>query len=196
MTEPTPTPARRPGRHARRRAAVDRVVEEAYEAGVRDGRAEAAAQPTLPAEYTDPITNPPTPADAQAAMDTLGLGTIEAVVDPAFAYLQDRLRDAGEAPLWGRDTAMFTGAVALAIRAYARRDSGPDEWDMSRAEHEADKLRDRIARLEALLRDAEDYLRLTHAYPAAGGGHDTLGAGFSCDGCVLAKELKEARTDG
>ncbi|USY19700.1 hypothetical protein NE857_31475 [Nocardiopsis exhalans] len=37
------TPARRPGRNARRRAAVDRVVEEAYEAGVRDGRAELRA---------------------------------------------------------------------------------------------------------------------------------------------------------
>lgn len=37
------TPAPRPGRNARRRAAVERTIEEAYEAGVRDGRAELRA---------------------------------------------------------------------------------------------------------------------------------------------------------
>ena len=51
-------------------------------------------------------------------------------------------------------------------------------------------------RLRAHLRNAEDYLRLTHAYPANGAGHDTLGAGFTCGGCVLAKKLKESRNDG
>lgn len=48
--------------------------------------------------------------------------------------------------------------------------------------------------LRGHVRNAEDYLRLTHAYPGAGGWHDTLGADFGCGGCKLAQELKDALT--
>jgi hypothetical protein len=60
----------------------------------------------------------PTQADAQAAMEALGPDALEDTAAPAVAYLQDRLAEHGQEPLWGRDTAMIVAAVALAIRAH------------------------------------------------------------------------------
>ena len=142
-------------------------------------------QQTLPAEYTAPITIPPRPtpftppthAEARAAMDALGPVLLEDVAAPAVNYINGCRAACGEPPLSVGEVGQVLGAVALAVRAAGTR--------AAELEKEAQQLR-------ALLSNAEDYLRLTHAYPAAGGGHDTLGADFSCDGCVLAKKLKAA----
>lgn len=84
------------------------------------------------------------------------------------------------------DTAEQRVAAAVANPASAAGEMiAAQDARIAELEKEAQQLR-------ALLSNAEDYLRLTHAYPAAGGGHDTLGADFSCDGCVLAKKLKAA----
>lgn len=45
------------------------------------------------------------------------------------------------------------------------------------------------ARLRDLLDEVRGYLATTHRYPATGGGHDHLGAGFSCSGCQLRDQI-------
>ncbi|MEU0492587.1 hypothetical protein ABZ249_25450 [Nocardiopsis sp. NPDC006139] len=74
----------------------------------------------------------PTQADAQTAMAALGDALLEDVAAPAVGYLQDRLTEHGETPLWGHDTALVVAAVALAVQAYAERtESSPVAawWD-------------------------------------------------------------------
>ena len=96
-----------------------------------------------------------------ALIETVGLDGVEDVLGPAVAYIHDRLALYGEPPLWGRDTGIAAAAMALAIRAYAKATASVehvDAWDVSRMEHEADVLRDRVAALEkenaSLRRDA------------------------------------------
>lgn len=96
-----------------------------------------------------------------ALIETIGLDGVEDVLGPAVAYIHDRLALYGEPPLWGRDTGIAAHALALAIRAYTKATASVehvDAWDVSRMEHEADVLRDRVAALEkenaSLRRDA------------------------------------------
>ncbi|GAA1457619.1 hypothetical protein NE857_21475 [Nocardiopsis exhalans] len=142
-----------------------------------------------------------------------------AAIGPTLARVRAERADAGIMSakydaLCERFAGLHYEAVFLRRRAEALEDQLRDrdtritevEAEIDRADLRAADLRARgkrireleadLARLQVLLRDAEDYLRLTHAHPAAGGGHDTLGAGFSCDGCVLTKKLKQVLTDG
>lgn len=71
MADPTPAP--RPGRNARRRARTERTIEEAYEAGVRDGRAENA-EPT------------PGPATADEILDRVAQALYQHAVTAGGRY--------------------------------------------------------------------------------------------------------------
>lgn len=68
----------------------------------------------------------PTPEVARAAEDALG-PLWEDVVGPAVDYLQEHRAEQGQPPLYGRDVAALTGAVALAIQAYREQEGARDD---------------------------------------------------------------------